>query len=61
MNLKFESIQTTSLRNRQGKVVWFNPPYNAEVKKNIGKEFLNLVQKYFHIRHCYKNMFNTTP
>ena len=43
-NLKFESIQTTDSRNRQRKLVWFNPPYNAEGKTNIVKVFLKFPQ-----------------
>ena len=46
--LKFENTQTTRLRNRSRQVIWFNPPYNAEVKTNIGKIFLKLVKKHFH-------------
>ena len=56
--LKFENTQTTRLRNRSRKVIWFNPPYNAEVKTNIGKIFLKLVKKNFHKRHRYRNIFN---
>ena len=57
--LKFENTQTTRLRNRSRKVIWFNPPYNAEVKTNIGKIFLKLAKKHFHKRHCYRKIFNT--
>ena len=58
-NLKFESFQEKTSKNRKRKVVWFNPPYNAEVKANIGKTFLKLVRKHFHKRHRYKKIFNT--
>ena len=30
---------------REGK--WSNPPYNLNVKTNVGKKFLSLVKKYF--------------
>ena len=58
-NLKFESIQTKPSRNRKRKVVWFNPPYNEEVKTYTGKVFLKIVEKYFHKRHRFKKIFNT--
>ena len=58
-NLKFESIQEKPSQNRKRKVVWFNPPYNAEVKTNIGQVFLKLVRKHFYKRHRYKKIFNT--
>ena len=58
-SLKFKSIQEKPSRNRKRKVVWFNPPYNAEVKTNIGKVFLKLVWKHFHKRYRYKKILNT--
>ena len=58
-NLKFESIHTKLSRNTKRKVVWFNPPYNAEGKTNISKDFLKLIRKRFHKRHCYKKIRNT--
>ena len=57
-NLKFQSIQTTRSRNRLRKVIWFNPPYNVEVKTNIRKIFLKLVRKHFQKRHPSKKIFN---
>ena len=57
--LKFENTQTTRLRNRSRKLIWFNPPYNAEVKTNSGKIFLKLVKEHFHKRHHYRKIFNT--
>ena len=42
-NLKFESTQEKNSQNRKEKKVWFNPPYNTEVKTNINKVFLRLV------------------
>ena len=57
--LKFGNTQTTRLRNRSRRVIWFNPPYNAEVETNIVKIFLKLVKKHFHKRHRYRKIFNT--
>ena len=33
-------------RNRNRKIIWFNPPYNKNVKTNVGKRFLELIDKY---------------
>ena len=33
-------------RNKRN-VLWFNPSYNMNVKTNIGKEFLKLIDKFF--------------
>ena len=34
-------------KNRNRKIIWFNPPYNESVKTDIGKQFLKLVKKHF--------------
>ena len=34
-------------RKRSQRVVWFNPPYSLNVQTNVGREFLNLLDKHF--------------
>ena len=34
-------------RNRKRPVLWFNPPYCATVKTNVGAKFLKLISKHF--------------
>ena len=34
-------------RSRKRKVVWFNPPWAANVKTNVGGKFLKLINKHF--------------
>ena len=36
----------------------FNPPYNVNVKTNIGKLFLRLIDKHFPRHHKYRKLFN---
>ena len=38
-------------RNRKRNIVWFNQPFSENVKNNIGKEFLTLVNKHFPTHH----------
>ena len=45
-------------KNRNRKIIWFNPPYNESVKTNIGKQFLKLVKKHFPRHHKYNKIFN---
>ena len=45
-------------RKRSRKVIYFNPPYNASVKTNVGKYFLSLVLKHFPPGHKYHSLFN---
>ena len=56
-------------RQRKRKIVYFNPPWNAALKTNIGKYFLGLLDKHFpkghplhkYInRHCVKISYSCT-
>ena len=38
---------TPSKRNRKREIIWFNPPYSMNVDTNVGKIFLNLIDKHF--------------
>ena len=58
--LEFKPPQTTSppRRNRSRKIICFNPPYNRNVKSNIGRVFLCLVNKRFPTGHKLRKIFN---
>ena len=45
-------------RNRSRKIIWFNPPYNKNVKSKIGREFLRLIDNCFPAGHKLRNIFN---
>lgn len=45
-------------RQRQRKCIWFNPPYSKNVKTNVGKTFLNLIDKHFKREHKLHKIFN---
>ena len=40
------------------KIIWFNPPYNLQVKTNIGRTFLAAINKRFPPSHKYHKIFN---
>ena len=44
--------------NRQRNVIWFNPPYSKNVKTNIARDFLRLLDKHFPQTHKLYNIFN---
>ena len=44
--------------NRKRKIIWFNPPYSQSVVNNVGKYFLNLIDKHFPPHHKYRKLFN---
>ena len=45
-------------RNRTRKIIWFNPPFDSNVNINVGKLFLNLLDKHFPKDHKYHKLFN---
>ena len=59
-NTKFSyQNEPSEIKNRNRKIIWFNPPYNESVKTNIGKQFLKLVKKHFPRHHKYNKVFNS--
>ena len=49
---------TPKQRSRKRKITYFNPPYNAAVTTNVGREFLNLIDKHFPAHSQYHKIFN---
>ena len=45
-------------RNRQRNVIWFNPPSSKNVKTNIARSFLHLVDTHFPAGHKLHKIFN---
>ena len=58
--LKFQksTSTTTSKQQRKRKIIWFNPPYSMNVATNVGRYFLNLVNKHFPPHHKFSKIFN---
>ena len=42
-----EETQGPAKRKRCRKVLWFNPPFSANIKTNIGKMFFGILMKHF--------------
>ena len=61
-----EKLSYTSVQNkndndnkqRQCKIIWYNPPYSANIKTNIGKTFLNLIKKHLSKTNKLHKIFN---
>ena len=34
-------------KNRPRSIIWFNPPYSADIETNVAKTFLKLIDKHF--------------
>ena len=59
--LKFDpsaSTPKTKKKNRKRNILWFNPPWNSEVKTNVGKEFLKIVDECFPPENPLSKIFN---
>ena len=44
-SLSFSNHNTN--KNRKCNIIWFNPPFSMNVKNNIGKNFIQLIDKHF--------------
>ena len=45
---KVDNIENNSNKpQRKQKIIWFNPPFNKSVTTNVGRRFLNFVEKHF--------------
>ena len=56
--LQYEPERTTQNRTRRRQVIWFNPPFSANVKTNLARQTLRLVDKHFPRHHRYYKLFN---
>ena len=45
--LEYQEEVPRTKRKRNRKIIWFNPPYSMNLKTNIGKKFLALLDKHF--------------
>ena len=51
--------ETSNRRNRQRNIIWYNPPFSKNVKTNVAKHFLYLLNKHFGGKdHKYYKIFN---
>ena len=59
VELKYNHEKTKKTkRTRKRKIIWFNPPFNKNVSTNIGKKFLNLIDKHFPRNNKLYKIFN---
>ena len=45
-------------KQRKRKIIWFNPPYSLNVKTNLGKLLLKLLDSHFPRAHKFHKIFN---
>ena len=47
-----------SRKNRPRNILWYNPPFSKNVKTNVGKCFLSLIDQHFPKSHPLQKIFN---
>ena len=45
-------------RKRQRRILWFNPPYDMQVKTNVAQKFMTIVEECFPKGHKLRKIFN---
>ena len=45
-------------RKRKRDITWYNPPFDSNVKTNLGRKFLHIVDKCFQKSHPFYKIFN---
>jgi len=53
-----QADKKTKNRNRKRNITWYNPPWNFNVKTNLGKKFISTVDKCFPKNHPLNKIFN---
>ena len=56
--LSYKPPEPRRKRNRSRKVIWYNPPYSKQVKTNIGRKFLQLLEIHFPENNKFRKIFN---
>lgn len=49
--LTYKPQQCASRKTRKRNITWYNPPYDKNVKTNLGHEFLQIIKKCFPRKH----------
>ena len=57
-NLNFNPQPPKHKRSRNRNIIWFNPPYSANVATNIGHRFLQTIDECFPHSHPLRKIFN---
>ena len=56
--LDYTPRPTRRTRRRKREVIWYNPPFDLQVKTNIGRTFLRLIDKHFPPHHRLHTVIN---
>ena len=54
-----QNTNRTRIKPRKRNILWYNPPWDSQVKTNLGKKFLTAIDKCFHQDHPLYQIFNS--
>ena len=57
-NLHYSPNNKHKNRTRTRNIIWFNPPFSKNVRTNVGRNFLNLIDKHFPASNPLHKIFN---
>ena len=57
-NLRYTPNNKHKNRTRTRNIIWFNPPFSKNVRTNVGRNFLNLIDKHFPASNPLHKIFN---
>ena len=57
-NLHYSLTSCTKPKTRTRKVTWFNPPFSSNVRTDVSRTFLNLIDKHFPATNTLPKIFN---
>jgi hypothetical protein len=57
-DLKYSPNNSNKTRTLSRNIIWFNPPYSTNVRTNVGRNFLSLVDKHFPPSNPLHKIFN---
>jgi len=56
--ITFDNNPSNTTKSRSRNIIWFNPPYSKNVKFNVAKTFLKIIDKNFPKSHKFNKLFN---
>ena len=56
-NLHYSLTSCTKPKTRTRKVIWFNPPFSSNVRADVSRTFLNLINKHFSATNTLQKIF----
>ena len=57
-NIGYRKIEAKRKNSRKRNILWYNSPFSVNVATNVGKEFFQLIDKYFPPHHRLHKIIN---